>query len=80
MTALSPQIQAIILAGLAITFDFINGFHDSSNIVATMIASRAMSAQNALWLASVATLAAPFLFGMAVAESVGKGIVDPNYS
>ena len=78
MAALSPQIQAIILAGLAISFDFLNGFHDSSNIVATMIASRAMSARSALALASLATLAAPFLFGVAVAKTVGEGIVDPT--
>ena len=78
MTALSPQVQAIILTSLAISFDFLNGFHDSSNIVATMIASRAMSARKALLLASIATLAAPFLFGVAIAETVGKGIVEPT--
>jgi len=78
VTALSPQVQAIILTGLAISFDFLNGFHDSSNIVATMIASRAMSARNALVLAGTATAVAPFLFGLAVAETIGKGIVDPT--
>ena len=78
MTALSAQDQAIILSALALIMDFFNGFHGNSNVVATMIASRAMSARRALLLASAAGFVAPFVFGVAVAETIGKGIVDPG--
>ncbi len=61
----------------ALIFDFLNGFHDSANIVATPIASRAMSPRRVLWLAAVAHFVGPFLFGVAVAETIGKGIADP---
>ena len=44
----------LLLVALALVFDFLNGFHDSSNIVATMIASRAMSGQQALSITAVA--------------------------
>lgn len=61
---------------LALVFEFINGMRDSSNIVATMISSRAFSPRSALGMAAVAEFAAPFLFGTAVARTVGGGIVD----
>ncbi len=61
----------------ALIFDFLNGFHDSANIVATPIASRAMSPRRVLWLAAAAHFVGPFLFGVAVAETIGKGIADP---
>jgi PiT family inorganic phosphate transporter len=66
-----------VLLASALIFDFLNGFHDSSNIVATPIASRAMSPRNILGLAAVAHFAGPFLFGVAVAETIGSGLVDP---
>lgn len=65
------------LLGVALLFDFLNGFHDSSNIVATPIASRALSPRAVLWLAAVAHFVGPFLFGVAVAETIGKGLTDP---
>lgn len=52
--------------------------HDSSDAVATIIASRAMSARGALTLAALASLAGPFLLGVAVAETVGAGLVHPQ--
>ncbi|MCA9953293.1 MAG: inorganic phosphate transporter [Ardenticatenaceae bacterium] len=61
----------------ALIFDFLNGFHDSANIVATPIASRAMEPRRVLWLAATAHFVGPFLFGVAVAETIGKGIADP---
>ena len=64
-----------LLLFLALTFDFLNGFHDSANVVATMIASRALSPRFALALASIANLIGPLLFGTAVAKTVGEGIV-----
>jgi PiT family inorganic phosphate transporter len=68
----------IIIIGVALFFDFINGFHDSSNVVATMISSRAMSARKALALSAVAHFCSPFLFGVAVATTLGHEVVDPK--
>ncbi len=70
------SLAFIILLISALLFDFLNGFHDSSNIVATPIASRAMSPRKILWLAAAAHFAGPFLFGVAVAETIGEGLVD----
>ncbi len=69
---------AIAIIGVALFFDFINGFHDSSNVVATMISSRAMSARNALALSAVAHFCGPFLFGVAVATTIGHEVIDPQ--
>jgi PiT family inorganic phosphate transporter len=65
------------LIGVAVLFDFLNGFHDSSNVVATIISSRAMSPRMALVLSAVAHFCAPFLFGVAVATTIGHDVVDP---
>ncbi len=72
------SLALIILIISALLFDFLNGFHDSSNIVATPIASRALSPRAILWLAAVAHFIGPFLFGVAVAETIGKGLVEPG--
>ena len=68
----------ILLILLAIIFDFLNGVHDSSNIVATMIASRAFSPRVALGVTAIAHFIAPFLFGVAVATTIGEDIIDAN--
>jgi len=62
----------------AFIFDFLNGFHDSSNIVATVISSRAMKPRTALYMTAVAHFLAPFLFGVAVATTVGSELIDPS--
>jgi PiT family inorganic phosphate transporter len=68
----------VLLIIAALIFDFLNGFHDSSNIVATVISSRAMHPRVILALAAVAHFAAPFLFGVAVATTVGKDVIEPS--
>ncbi len=68
----------IILVVLALVFDFLNGFHDSANVVATMISSRAMTPRAALFIAAAANFVGPFLFGVAVATTVGSEVVDPE--
>ncbi len=72
---MTPLVLLIIAA---LIFDFLNGLHDSSNIVATVISSRAMAPRAILLLAAVAHFVAPFLFGVAVATTVGKDIIDPS--
>lgn len=68
----------IILLISALVFDFLNGFHDSANIVATPIASHALAPRKVLWLAAIAHFIGPFLFGVAVAETIGTGLADPD--
>jgi len=70
---MSPIIIAVIV--LALGFDFLNGIHDSSNIVATMISSRALSPRMALGLTALANFFGPFIFGVAVAETIGHEVV-----
>ncbi len=70
-------ILLIVIIVIALIFDFLNGLHDSSNIVATMISSRALSPQKALGMTAVAEFAGPFLFGVAVATTIGSEVVDP---
>ncbi len=67
-----------LLLVLALSFDFLNGFHDAANVVATIIASRALSPRAALTLAAICELLGPLLFGVAVATTVGSEIVDPR--
>lgn len=66
------------LIAAAVVFDFLNGFHDSSNIVATVISSRAMKPRTALYMTAAAEFFAPFLFGVAVARTVGSDLIDAS--
>jgi PiT family inorganic phosphate transporter len=68
----------IIVVILALIFDYLNGFHDSSNIVATIISSRAMSPRMALTLTAAAEFCGPFLFGVAVAKTIGEDLAPPG--
>jgi PiT family inorganic phosphate transporter len=73
-------VTLIILIVLSVAFDFLNGFHDSSNIVATMISSRALSPRQALTITAIAEFLGPFLFGVAVATTIGAQVLNlpPN--
>jgi PiT family inorganic phosphate transporter len=68
----------ILIVILAVFFDFLNGIHDSSNIVATMISSRAFRPHTALGVTAVAEFLGPFLFGVAVAKTIGDEVVRLN--
>lgn len=68
----------ITVVVLALLFDFLNGIHDSSNIVATMISSRSFSPRVALGVTAIAHFFGPFIFGVAVAETIGHEIVLPE--
>jgi PiT family inorganic phosphate transporter len=68
--------MVIVLLVLALIFDFLNGFHDSANVVATPISSNAMRPRLALLLAAVSEFVAPFLFGVAVATTIGKDLLN----
>jgi len=70
--------ELIIVIALALIFDFLNGMRDASNIVATMISSRAFSSRTALGIAAVAEFFGPFLFGVVVAKTIGDEIVQSS--
>ena len=71
---MSPIIIAVVI--LSLLYAFLNGVNDSSSIVATMISSRALSPQAALGMTAVAEFLGPFIFGIAVAKTIGRGIVQ----
>ncbi len=70
----------VVLLGIiiALAFNFSNGRNDASNVVATVVATRALSPRNAIVLASICCFAGPFIFSTAVAKTIGKGIVNPE--
>ena len=61
---------------MALFFDYSNGFHDAANVVATIITTGALSPRKALLIAAVCHFIGPFLFGTAVAQTIGKNIID----
>ncbi len=71
--SIDPLAAALVV--VVLVFAFLNGFHDSSNIVATMISSRAMSPRRALTMTAIAEFIGPFLFGVAVVRTVGSEVV-----
>jgi PiT family inorganic phosphate transporter len=75
---MSSLVLLIILIVLALTFDFLNGFHDSANIVATMISSRAITARAALSIVALVEFIGPFVLGIAVARTIGTEVAAPQ--
>jgi PiT family inorganic phosphate transporter len=71
---MNSSVLLVILTTLALIYSFLNGFHDSANVVATMISSRAMQPRGALIIAALGIFAGPFIFGVAVAATIGNGI------
>jgi PiT family inorganic phosphate transporter len=72
----SLLLIAIVL--LALLYAFLNGVNDSSSIVATMISSRAFSPRAALGMTAVAEFLGPFIFGIAVAKTIGHAVVSSD--
>src|SRR5919109_1223178 len=64
----------------ALFFDFVNGFHDSANAIATVVGTRVLKPIYAVSIAAIANFTGPFVFGTAVAATVGKGIIQPEFS
>jgi PiT family inorganic phosphate transporter len=75
---MDPVVVLLLLVLVALAFDFLNGFHDSANVVATIISSRAMTGRAALALAAAANFVGPFMFGVAVAKTVGSEVAPPE--
>ena len=74
------EVSVYIAISAALFFDFVNGFHDSANSIATVVGTRVLRPLYAVGIAAVANFAGPFIFGTAVAQTVGKGIIQPSFS
>jgi len=66
------------LVVVALIFDFMNGFHDAANSIALMVSTRLLTPQAAVAWAAFFNFSAFLFFGLHVADTVGKGIIDPN--
>jgi inorganic phosphate transporter, PiT family len=75
MSASISLVLTIIL--VALVFDFINGFHDSANSIATVVSTRVLSPGVAVLWAAFFNFIAAFTVGTAVAKTIGKGLIDP---
>jgi PiT family inorganic phosphate transporter len=67
---------AVLIIAVALVFDYINGFHDAANSIATIVATRVLTPLQAVAWAAFFNFVAAFLFGTAVARTVGKGFVN----
>jgi inorganic phosphate transporter, PiT family len=73
---MSPFTLAVIIIAIALVFDYINGFHDAANSIATIVATRVLTPFQAVLWAAFFNFVAAFLFGTAVARSIGEGFVN----
>ncbi len=74
MTAGTALLVFIIL--VALIFDFLNGFHDAANSIATVVSTRVLSPQKAVLWAAFFNFVAAFVLGTHVAKTIGKGMID----
>jgi PiT family inorganic phosphate transporter len=75
---MTPEVAFIVMiVAIALIFDFINGFHDSANSIATVVGTRVLSPGVAVLWAAFFNFAAAFTVGTAVARTIGSGLVDP---
>ena len=68
----------VALVGVALFFDFLNGLHDAANSIATVVSTRVLKPHHAVLFAAFFNFAALAVFGLHVAQTVGKGIVDAH--
>ena len=72
-----PMATLVLLVALALAFDFMNGFHDAANSIATVVSTGVLRPHYAVAWAAFFNFVAIFIFHLKVAATVGKGIVDP---
>ena len=79
MTTVTVSLWVVVLlVALAIGFDFMNGFHDAANSIATVVSTGVLKPGQAVIFAAFFNLIAIFIFHLSVAATVGKGIADPG--
>jgi PiT family inorganic phosphate transporter len=71
----STILGLVVIFAMAVTFDYINGFHDTANAIATSVSTRALKPEYAILLSASANFAGALIFGVAVAKTIGGGIV-----
>jgi PiT family inorganic phosphate transporter len=69
-------LYVVVIVAVALVFDFINGFHDSANSIATVVSTRVLSPAVAVLWAAFFNFVAAFVVGTAVAKTIGKGLID----
>jgi PiT family inorganic phosphate transporter len=69
-------LTVVLIIGLAFVFDFINGFHDAANSIATIVSTRVLTPLQGVVWAAVFNFIAAFVFGTAVAKTIGGGLID----
>src|SRR5881398_1943599 len=77
-TVIVPVGIVILVILVALVFDFLNGFHDAANSVATVVSTRVLSPRTAVLWAAFFNFVAFLLFHLSVAATMGKGIIDPH--
>ena len=75
----SQFVLVVIVIVVALAFDFLNGFHDAANSIATVVSTRVLSPRAAVLLAAVCNFAAAFFLETKVASTIGKDIVHPQF-
>ena len=75
---MSTLTFAFVLIGIALVFDFFNGFHDAANSVATVVTTRVLTPLQAVLWAAFFNFAAAFFFGTGVAKTISEKLVDPK--
>jgi PiT family inorganic phosphate transporter len=68
----------VLLIVLALLFDFMNGFHDAANSIATVVSTGVLKPQQAVLFAALFNVIAIGIFHLKVASTIGKGIVEPG--
>ena len=71
-------LTVVAIIAVALAFDYINGFHDAANSIATVVSTRVLSPGQAVVWAAFFNFVAAFTFGTAVAKTIGKGMIDLN--
>jgi inorganic phosphate transporter, PiT family len=74
----SGAVYVLVIVAVALSFDFINGFHDSANSIATVVSTRVLSPHVAVVWAAFFNFVAAFVVGTAVAKTIGKGLIEPS--
>src|SRR3954469_18941637 len=68
----------VLLIAVALAFDFMNGFHDAANSIATVVSTGVLRPTQAVLFAAFFNVVAIFIFHLSVAATIGKGIVEPG--
>lgn len=71
-------VLVVIIVGFALAFDFVNGFHDSANSIATVVSTRVLTPMQGVVWAAVFNFVAAFTFGTAVAKTIESGLINVN--